>query len=204
MKIFFPVLLAACALSASAAPIQWTTVSGGNGHWYDVVTSPDPQTHDYWTWDLATADASSRGGYLATLTSLDEDSFVFSLVDDPSYWVLDGAGNEEGPRFGLSDPAGNFQWAWTTGETFSYAHWAGGEPNSEGTEDSGVFFDNHLPNVGGNRPPADEWNNVSKSSGMYAYVIEYDSEPTTTPEPGTLVMLAGGGLLMLARRKFAR
>jgi len=205
MKLFIPVILAACAVSASAAPVQWTSASGGNDHWYDVITSPAPQAPAYWTWDLAVADAAARGGYLATLTSADEDAFVFSLVNSPSYWFIDGANNEEGPRIGLSDPAGNFNWTWVTGETYAYHNWAAGEPNNEGSEDSAVFFDNYLPNVGGNRPPADQWNNVGKSSGLNAYVIEYDTAPTTTPEPGTFIMLAGGGLLALAgRRKFVR
>ena len=208
MKLFIPVLFAVCAISASAAPIQWTAGSGGNDHWYDIVAAPNPQSPSYWTWDLAVADASARGGYLATLTSAQEDAFVFTnLANNPAYWFLDGAGNEEGPRFGLSNPdvGVTFTWTWDhAGEPYAYSNWAGGEPNNLGSEDSAVFFDNYLPNVLGNRPPVDQWNNLPKSSGVYAYVIEYDHDPTA-PEPGTFIMLAGGGLLALAgRRKFAR
>jgi hypothetical protein len=208
MKLFVPFILAACAISAGAAPIQWTSGSGGNDHWYDIIAAPNPQSPDYWTWSLAVADATARGGYLATLTSAGEDAFVFTnLANNPAYWFLDGAGNEEGPRFGLSNPdiGHTYDWTWVTGENYIYQNWAAGEPNNLTTEDSAVFFDNFLPNVNGNRPPVDQWNNVPKSSGMYAYVIEYDHAPATTPEPGTFMMLAGGGLLALAgRRKFVR
>lgn len=53
-----------------AAPVQWL----GNGHWYDLVLDNSS------SWDQADAIAASRGGYLATITSSGEQSFIESML----------------------------------------------------------------------------------------------------------------------------
>ncbi len=72
-----------CATSTSiSAPsewVQWDVSSGGNGHWYKPVPG-----FPGITWTRANELAQAEGGYLATLTSAEEDAFVFSLVaNDP-------------------------------------------------------------------------------------------------------------------------
>ena len=67
-------LLGATALlvgPAQAEPVRWS----GNGHRYEVVVVPEGIT-----WLDAKAAASARGGYLATLTSAEENRFVWSLI----------------------------------------------------------------------------------------------------------------------------
>ena len=54
----------------------------GTTHWYEVVAPRGGIT-----WDEAHAAAASAGGYLATITSAEENAFVFSLVDQGTYWT---------------------------------------------------------------------------------------------------------------------
>ena len=94
-----------------------------------------------------------RPADLATLTSQEENDFVFNGIDCPDYWAIDVAGNNEGPNLGgfqfdkLHEPAGD--WAWVTGESWSYTNWASGEPNnSGGSEDVLTFFASGSVRVG--------------------------------------------------------
>src|SRR5262245_54053073 len=116
------------ASSASAAWTQWTIASGGNDHFYDVVAAPSGIT-----WLAAEAQAEAMGGTLATITSVEENTFVFSLVSStPSLWVTVGA-DTRGPWLGASQSPGGAEpsggWSWVTGEAFTYQNWASGEPN---------------------------------------------------------------------------
>ena len=98
------------------------------------------------------------GGHLATLETAAEDQWVFSNMfgDAPALWIgLHRVGNA---------------FAWTSGSTASYRHWAEGEPNNwEGyepaaemwwtgewndTRDDAYYTDNHgIAEVPGT-PPA--------------------------------------------------
>ncbi len=95
--------------------------------------------------------ASSAKGHLLTLQGSEERNFVASSVgfgwlglsDDPAY-----GGEEGGDESGFPYPAlkagstelrtapdatqRGFGWVWTTGETFDYQAWNGGEPNNSG------------------------------------------------------------------------
>ena len=111
-----------------AAPIQWTVASGGNGHWYEGV-----YVGSNTLWTYANAVATAKGGYLASITSAAENSFVTNLVSDLKYWDANSSGTF-GPWIGgyqydkLAEPAGH--WAWTSGESWSYTNWNPGEPNN--------------------------------------------------------------------------
>ena len=79
-----------CAIGAPAHAVcvngpvtQWTPESGGNGHFYQAVCAPS-------TWDEANADAIAMGRHLATVTSEEENDFVFSLIEDESWWANGG------------------------------------------------------------------------------------------------------------------
>lgn len=71
-------------------------------------------------WVEAKSYCESIGGHLVTITSAEEQLYITNLVDGAtkrSYWV------------GLSDEAESGNWAWVTGEAYSYSNWAKNEPN---------------------------------------------------------------------------
>ena len=73
-----PVLSITAAQQATAVPVQW----GGNGHWYEPVA-----VGEFISWDDANQAATDAGGYLVTITSAEENDFVFSLIDSDEYWT---------------------------------------------------------------------------------------------------------------------
>jgi hypothetical protein len=97
-----------------AQKVQWS----GNGHYYEAMLVPNGIT-----WDDAKAEAIMAGGHLATITSDSENQFVYDLIKgDNRYWVLDPAGNNEGPWLGAYQPQGSSDpdggWTWVTGNHF--------------------------------------------------------------------------------------
>ncbi len=174
---------------AQASPIQWTIAAGGNNHWYDYVALPG-------TWDNANTDVQTKqynglDGHLVTLTSAAENTFVwdsFSLSFTHTYnaWL----GGYQQP--GASTPASN--WAWVTGEEWSYTNWNTGEPN-DGTTGENSQEDHIHFRFSGN------WNDLYDTQVIDGYVVEYESSPVPVP---TTILLFGIGLLGLAgmnRRK---
>jgi len=80
------------------------------------------------------------GGYLATITSIAEDVFVYTNLGENSPNVHPWLGGYQTVKTG--EPFGN--WAWVTGEEWNYDNWAGapcGEPNNcKGIEDYLVYL----------------------------------------------------------------
>ena len=186
--------LLAFAQIAQAAPVKWEVADGGNGHSYEVVSVLTGSI----SWTAAKADADSKGGYLATLTSSVENDFVFDLIDDPAFWQ-DNGGVNFGPWFGLSrDPlaaAPADGWVWENGEgVLGFENWRVGEPNGDGNYAHFLAFNDGVPRV-------DMWNDQPDNSAFVkAYVIEYD--PTPVPVPAALPLLIGGiGALGFLRRR---
>ncbi len=198
---------------AVAGPIQWPSSIGGNDHWYEVVGVNDGslpgEAGTGITWSLAAAEAGSMGGYLATLISEAEESFVYTQLGigtNYDYWFLDGAGNWQGPWLGgyqlTGASAPGSDWQWVTGEAWgSDPNWAPGEPNDAGPELAPFEENDHeqyLQFFWQPSGPEPSWNDVVWNSPVQAYVVEYD----VIPEPTTILFL-GFGLIGLAgvRRK---
>jgi hypothetical protein len=93
------------------------------------------------------------GGYLVTITTSGEQSFIFNIW--PSGWI------------GLTDEVNEGTWRWVTGETYSYTNWNSGEPNNAGNEDYVQF-------VSGGR-----WNDLPNNVSL-PYVLEFNYIVTTS------------------------
>ena len=157
----------------------------GNGHWYRVEDVGPGGI----SWKDAQAAAASVGGYLATITSAEENAFAYTLARFvPEAWSNSGA-NGLGPWLGGFQPDGSVEpaggWQWVSGETFSYANWAVGEPNNSGGE-------NALQFMGSGLSMGPTWNDLSGNSPIRGYVVEFDSVPR--PKiigQGTVAAVAG-------------
>lgn len=166
---------------ALAEVVQWKS----NGHYYEVVAIPAGIT-----WLESREAAKSKGGYLASLTTKQENLFVWSLIaGKPQFWassIHDGKSDAVGPWIGLfqqrhqiQEPGGG--WGWVSAEPFSYANWAPGKPNNlEEIEDYGQFFIVH-----GSKDVA-TWNDLPndalrltkvQAKRPVAYIVEYDTLP---------------------------
>lgn len=167
---------------AMADPVQWAV----NGHWYEY--NPEPVT-----WDVAYFIANSSTfqgmqGYLATITSAEENLFVSDTV---ALGALSWLGGSDHDAANIND------WTWRNGpeagQAFTYTNWNGGEPNNCcGGEDylhtnwGGLGFWNDHGGPG----------NPTQQNG---FIIEY-SAPVPEPETYAL-LLAGLGLVGFAARR---
>ena len=183
MKLSYRVMTVALALSgafnAVAAPSTWS----GNGHQYEIILAPST------SWSAARTSALSLGsGWdLATITSMDEQNFITSLIGPSQNTLVEY-------YIGGTYASGN--WGWVTNEAFSFTYWGSGEPNGNQSEPY-IALDGRMnvPNWG--------WNDYTGagSSFIAGYVVEQHAAPV--PEPETYaMMLAGLGLLgVFAKRR---
>lgn len=177
------------ALLAGSLPLAQWSAPAGNGHYYQVFFDAN-----FIRWTDASADAQSRGGYLATLTSEAENIFLTALT-------LTAQGYLEA-WIGLTDELDEGTFVWVTGEALNYKNWAPGEPNDyppAGGEDYGILS-----------PPVEieinvpgSWNDLPNNPArVKTWIVEWDLQPlTSVPEPSTLWTLAlAAGLLFRFRR----
>ena len=145
----------ACATATATNAFYWNPASGGNGHFYEYVTTPG----DWNTAATAAAGRSlfGRGGHLVVVTAPAENTFVTSL------WTKMGLSGMRG-WMGLSDPTGTSNWEWITGEPFipADAIWDAGEPNNIGIERWVEFYGQGV------------WNNNTVDTPLnLGYIVEY-------------------------------
>jgi hypothetical protein len=178
--LWLPLLAAAAAAPLDFRPgpvVEWPMSAGGNGHFFQAIETPNGVT-----WDDAQSYAGLRGGYLATITSAAENQFVFKLIDDSKYWILNAPYNEHnlgpwlgGHRLPVPGPVIPDQnWVWANnGRPMTYTNWAPTEPDnsSSGTEDR-LQFMSYIPTE---RQPT--WNDVGNDYKLRGLVIEFDAAP---------------------------
>ena len=99
-----------------------------NGHYYYIYNIPEVTT-----WEQAQEYCRSKNGYLATLTTKEENAFAYSMLSNF---------NITGAYFGLHDTGYN-DWQWVNNEAFSYSNWAYGEPSSY-SEPYGMFYEQYV------------------------------------------------------------
>lgn len=162
---------AASALMVSAAGAD-PVLFPGTGHYYEVVVTPNVG------WVAARDAAAARGGYLASITSAEENAFVLGLVlDTPDAWYVLQNRRAIGPWLGGYQPSGlrpaSEGWTWVSGEPWSYTNWSAGQPDNDDTGESFVHFSNLGTMLDGTWNDRAE-NDANRDTG---YVIEFNENP---------------------------
>ena len=130
---------------SSADSVLW------NGHAYAVYANCD-------TWEDAQAYCESIGGHLATISSDEENAFLYSYIISQGY---------NNAYFGLADNLEEGTWYWVNGEELSYTNWHPKEPNGESAaEDYAMFYSKYSDGT---------WNDGNFSGkGSDAFICEWE------------------------------
>jgi len=126
-----------------------------NDHWYQSIETQMP-------WHAARDYCANAGGYLVSIQSEAENTFVYELL--PSTWL------------GATDEVNEGVWEWVTGESMIYTNWKEYEPNNgewEGHDGPYEHYLNFEPDSLG------QWNDVT--NGYSNFICEF-----TKAEPADL------------------
>ena len=162
------------SVAATVNPVGYF-YNGVNGHFYRPISTGATYTNARAA--ALTTTFKGQTGYLVTITSADEDAFIFANVPQSSIWfaLTDEASEarwtiDAGPENGTLIKINNGQ---TNGNIpGQYNNWAPGEPNNSGNEDYAVT------KWGG----GSQWNDLPNNFSC-AYVIEYGT--WTNPDDQT-------------------
>jgi hypothetical protein len=187
-KLLAELLVGLVVIGASepvgAVPIQWSSLAGGNDHWYELVSSSSSQIT--WTNAEAAAQASSfmgAFGHLASITSNEENLWVHSnIVQTTSAWI--------GGYQAVAGDQGS--WAWSTGDAWVFTAWAAGQPDNFL---GGVQHTLYYQPIDGPKwdDAPDHWSSIPS-----AYVVEY--QISSIPEPTTISLLGAGMACLILMR----
>lgn len=175
---------------------QTLILNPDNGHYYEAISVPGGIS-----WTEADRIASAKGGYLVTITSVQENQFVFQLINEDQYWF-----GTSGPWIGARQPTESQEpdggWIWVNGEGLlgaGFTAWSTGEPNNALVYDQvGEMYAQFSVPLGQGR--AGTWNDtVNYPVWMghpvnIGFVVEYSS----VPEQIHLSAIAGFGLSVFA------
>ncbi|NJM54860.1 MAG: hypothetical protein HC841_02040 [Verrucomicrobiae bacterium] len=184
-------------LAGTPAHGQGTVVfNPANGHYYQTVGVREP------SWQAASDAAAAlqhegRQGHLATITSLEENQFVFQHLYAPNfnqaYNVAQSGWAWLGGFLDRDTTAETSSWKWVTGEPFTVAFWDSGQPSGS------VSYSGSTPQDYIVMWNAGRWNDAS---GLYVsgYIVEY----SVVPESSTTILLLCGLLVVLPITKLLR
>ena len=157
------VVLVVVAANARGAP----EYSIATGHYYEMISLPNPIT---WSEAKVAAENSTylgAHGYLATITSEAENTFVTGQLMGTSINTIAAGGYQ--PQ-GSPEPGGN--WRWVTGEPWVYSNWRSGEPSNSGGVENILEVNSAACMWNG------KWNDQRDGLNSYNnYVVEYPAAP---------------------------
>jgi uncharacterized repeat protein (TIGR02543 family) len=135
-----------------------------NGHRYDVFDL------GVYSWNAAKTYCESLGGYLATISSKEENDYIYGVILSKGY---------SSAYFGLTDQETESVWKWVTGEPVSYTNWHSDEPNNtHSNENYAMFYWKWSDGT---------WNDgdfsTGTESGGTAFICEWDEPGSTTTQP---------------------
>lgn len=136
-----------------------------NGHWYKAYDISK-------SWTDAKSYCESLGGHLVTITSNEENNFVYSTIKNKGknvYW--------------LGGYLNNNSWCWITGEPFYFTNWGINKPDNTG----GKEYYLHMYRISINSNPVSSWNdedNTGDRNNEYAlrnigFVCEWETIPSS-------------------------
>ena len=146
------------AASGAGAGQQQTS---WQGHRYQVFNNVS-------AWLDAEAFCEQLGGHLATISSQEENDFIYQFIIDAGYTSA---------YFGLTDRYEEGTWIWVTGEPVTYTNWHTDEPNSEHpNENYGMFYNSFRDGT---------WNDGDfewgQTGGGTAFICEWDPADAQPP-----------------------
>jgi hypothetical protein len=182
--------LAASDVTDPMTQFYWDPANGGNGHIYQFV-------NEYLSWDIAATAAqnsslSGVSGYLVTITSAGEQSFVAQHLKDFDVWI------------GTTDAAieGTFKWIAgpEAGQNLSYSNWALGEPNGP-AENYGMMWGNGHPEA---VRALGTWNDIYADANVrFGFSIGYIAEFSGAVTVNTPAVTAAGAAFTQGRTLYA-
>ncbi|MCH9025001.1 MAG: hypothetical protein IH931_06665, partial [candidate division Zixibacteria bacterium] len=164
--------------------VKWEFNDGGNEHTYAILKQ-------ILIWDSANALVPTlvrfgEPGYLASITSLEENDFI-------QYQLLEGMPRQTSiaDQYFTGGIYENDEWFWQTGEPFVYTNWAPPEPNNVGIEIVTSIWGYGETD---SRRPAGKWNNTLPNHNVNPYgiqwsVVEWDEPDTTQSSADSLVKI---------------
>lgn len=164
-------------------PIRMSTSSSpslfaANGHFYEFIAAGSISTWEEARDAAATRTYEGRQGYLATVTSAEEQAFVQGLLNGNNAWL------------GGTDVATEGQWNWVTGPEADATFWNNGTVSGQfnnwnsGVEPNGGTNENYVAMIGNSNLSSllGRWHDSSQNlgSGDYGttgYIVEYGGLP---------------------------
>ena len=145
-----------------------------NGHTYERIDIDA-------AWSVAVDECEARAGHLVTITTAQENAFVWdNLYDGDKLWI--GGSQPEGS----GEPLGG--WGWVTGEPWSYANWETDEPNDADQNEDCAEMWADVPGT---------WNDNTCTEDRH-FVCEWDTPKAKAIPVAPFWALGGLGALLSA------
>jgi len=131
-----------------------------NGHYYAFIQK------SIGSWDKAQEMCRLYGGHLATISSRDENDYIFDLIKREGYKA------DLNIFLGATDRDSEGNWKWVTGETYGFNGFASGEPSSGTKENYLTIYKEHF------KKEIYGWSDGADQTAYY--VCEWDSAAAAT------------------------